>query len=41
VNKNFGELSGCDDKFGDEINGVIAVATEFGWWSLVWSEFAV
>lgn len=41
VNKDFGELSSCDDEFGDEINGVIAVTTKLGWWGLVWPEFTV
>ena len=41
VNEDLGELARSDNKLGNEVNGIVAIAAQFCRRSLIWPELAV
>ncbi len=41
VHQDLGHLARRDDELWDEINGIVAIATEFRGWGLIWTKLAI
>lgn len=41
VHQDLGHLARRDDELWDKINGIVAITTKLGGWSLIWAKLAI